>query len=677
METNRVSSGEWANTPDRLKAVITIGRPDFGRCPAATRLNRALWPLAGRPVLERLLDHVAGQGLRRAVVCGSEDLESIRRQVRIPRGLNVEYRQERLPRGSAGCVYDAADPAREETIIVLPGTMISPPDLRYAIREHRRRRSPLTIFFNPSVDPVREPTGEAQIYICEPPVLEQIPAAGYCDLKEGLLPKLIRAGLPAAFSRLERPAGSFTCWEEYLDAVKDWLCRMEAGDVVPEGFERHPAFECVYTAPGARIDPSARIMGPVMVGERSVIGPRVLICGPALIESDVRVCKASVLCESVLWPGVLTGPRCFLRQCLVDSRRALPARTDAWGALLPAPRSLTGRFRNALRRFAAANPGAADSNPITLSRLMASGRSSRLTAAGLLLLTAALLFAYWKPTLTRLAGVWAVSDEYSSGMLVPVLAAYLLWHRRERWLERPIRPTAAGFVLLLGAQLMRFFGLLYYYDTLDRYSLLLTVAALVILIGGTGLFKKIFTVWLFGFLMFPFPTRLESGITFPLQKWATISAVYFLETLGYNVVRDGNIITINDTQVAVAEACNGLRMLTAFFVVSGFVVLLTHRKRWQKGVLLLSSIPIALLCNTLRLTITSIAFTTLNTEQWEKRFHDFGGLAMMPVALLMIILELWFLSHLFLPSSEPETSGIVVRRRQDSSIKDGSFTGTP
>ena len=124
METNRVSSGEWANTPDRLKAVITIGRPDFGRCPAATRLNRALWPLAGRPVLERLLDHVAGQGLRRAVVCGSEDLESIRRQVRIPRGLNVEYRQERLPRGSAGCVYDAADPAREETIIVLPGTMI-------------------------------------------------------------------------------------------------------------------------------------------------------------------------------------------------------------------------------------------------------------------------------------------------------------------------------------------------------------------------------------------------------------------------------------------------------------------------------------------------------------------------------------------------------------------------
>jgi len=116
--------------------------------------------------------------------------------------------------------------------------------------------------------------------------------------------------------------------------------------------------------------------------------------------------------------------------------------------------------------------------------------------------------------------------------------------------------------------------------------------------------------------------------------------------MGFDVVQDGNIIHIGQVSVAVAEACNGLRMITAFFVISGFVVLLVRRAWWEKLIVFASSMPIALFCNTIRLTITAVAFTILEGEYWEKIFHDFGGYAMMPLALVIMGAELWLLTRL-------------------------------
>ena len=106
-----------------------------------------------------------------------------------------------------------------------------------------------------------------------------------------------------------------------------------------------------------------------------------------------------------------------------------------------------------------------------------------------------------------------------------------------------------------------------------------------------------------------------------------------------------NVINLNGTMVAVAEACNGLRMLTAFVVICSLVAMVIKRYWWEKLIIVLSSIPVSLLCNTIRLTVTSIAFTKINSARWEEAFHDFGGLAMMPLAIAIVVLELWLLSN--------------------------------
>ena len=71
------------------------------------------------------------------------------------------------------------------------------------------------------------------------------------------------------------------------------------------------------------------------------------------------------------------------------------------------------------------------------------------------------------------------------------------------------------------------------------------------------------------------------------------------------------------------------------------------RSRTQKALLFFSSIPIAVICNILRLCITAVLFMLVSSQVAEKFFHDFAGLTMMPAAVLIIFSELWILEKLF------------------------------
>jgi len=152
---------------------------------------------------------------------------------------------------------------------------------------------------------------------------------------------------------------------------------------------------------------------------------------------------------------------------------------------------------------------------------------------------------------------------------------------------------------------------------------------------------------LFLFLCVPLPGRIHNVISGPLQNYATIGAVFVLELFGVTVVREGNVITLNhDTPLAVAEACSGLRMLTAFVVVAATFAFLIKRPRWQKGALMVSSIPVAIVCNLARLVVTAILYLQTDNETAERFFHDGAGLMMMPLAVIALAGELWLLQRL-------------------------------
>jgi len=200
------------------------------------------------------------------------------------------------------------------------------------------------------------------------------------------------------------------------------------------------------------------------------------------------------------------------------------------------------------------------------------------------------------------------------------------------------------------------------FESAERYSLVLTVAGLVLVVAGWQVFWRVKWILLFLFLMVPFPGRIHNLISSPLQRIATTGSVFLLEALGVRVSQDGNVVTLNGTlPLAVAEACSGLRMLTAFIIVAAFIAYMVNRPWPQKAILLASSVPVAVLCNIVRISVTAVLMVAVNADVAQKFFHDFAGLVMMPIAVLLMFAEIGLMDRVIIP--EPGSGQQVVSAR--------------
>lgn len=276
------------------------------------------------------------------------------------------------------------------------------------------------------------------------------------------------------------------------------------------------------------------------------------------------------------------------------------------------------------------------------------------------LLAGALLWSHW-PILTELWKNWNNDPNYSVGRLVPLVALYLLWTERENLRRLAPRASAWGLALIAGGQALRWYGFAHLHESLERYAFIITFAGVVWLMLGTRILWRLRWLLAFLFLMVPLPGRVHNAIAGPLQEAASASTAWVLELTGLRILREGNILLLNgETPVGVAEACSGLRMLMAFLVISAAFAYLVRRPRWQKITLLLSGVPIAVVCNLVRLSLTAYLHLWAD-ETFINFFHDFAGLLMMPLAILLLLLEVRLLDLLVLPAPETGNAPAAVR----------------
>ncbi len=660
-----------------VRAVVLVGGRDFGRCPLASYLPTALWPIAGQSVLAHLLDHLAAAGLGRVAVCCAKNdaaaVEAVCREARFEATLVVEE----LTAGTAGCVREAVACDPGELILVLSAGMLAPPPIERLIEAHQAGGAELTLVFNPNPSGAEMRGSPAEIYVCRPDVLHHIPPGGYSDMKEGLIPSLIRAGGTVCPVVLDRPVGNFHNRAGYLQALETLFPDGQfQGALVPE--YSGPGGSKAGQWSGAAVHPTARMCGPVLMSPGVRMGEGAVVIGPAVIGPDVAIGAGSIVVRSALWAGAQVGPRCAVRESILDCAARLPEGTEVVERTisdrLSGARQNGRRLRSEGRDLEAMAPEPGEGAKPSFGRgtlgLLGWVRSQPYLAhaLGSVVILTALLWSYG-PTVTDLIHEWTVSDEYSSGLLVPFLAFYVLWLRRRDVQAQPVRPALfLGVLALVLAQTVRTIGLLDFFSFAERFSLILSVAAVVLLVLGRQYLRKLATLLLFLCLMLPWPHRVQSLVTLPLQRWSTDSAVFCLELTGREIQQDGNVIHIGDTSVAVAEACNGLRMITAFFVISGLVVLLVKRTWWEKLIVLASSLPIAFLCNTLRLAATAVCFTVIKGPWWEKQFHDWGGYAMMPLAVALVVGELALLARLTTPPLELKPA--IISRQHPMHLPD-------
>lgn len=666
----KTKMGECYRNRQNIKAVILAGGRDFGRCPLASRWPTALWPVGDSSALERLLQYLSRQRITEAVICSNGDALLLQSTIAAIKSMKLKFLDEPLPVGTAGCVRDAAKGDKDSLLLVLPAAITSLPDIGAILETHRAGQSDITVAFGPGVTDSGMPRDVSEIYICEPMVLDYIPREGYYDIKEGLIPTMVQAGRNINTTILSKPIRHFRDRVGYLDAIADYLHNGIDVDIGARPF-REDSADNLWLVGSPKIARDVRIYGPVLIMDGASISEETVIFGPAIVGRDVTIAKNSFVENAVLWDGSAIGQNCQIRSCVTGYDSVMPDECIVENQVVV--RRCKCRVGTAVSKTAALLKGKMNRLPIvtqpTKNRIGAALPSSAqlkklmsnvLKTLVIGTIAVAFLWSYW-PSLEDLWSIWLRSDEYSSGLLAPLLAVYILWSRRHKIAGTPIKPSIWGLPAFMVAQALRLFGLFFMYSSAERLSILLSIAALVLLVFGWSVFRKTFTTLLFLSLMLPLPRSVHNAIMLPLQSWATSSAVFCLELLGYNVVREGNIISLNNITVAVAEACNGLRMVTAFVVITGLVVLLVQRAWWEKLIVLLSSLPIALLCNAFRLTITAVAFTVLSGEKWEGVFHDYGGYAMMPLALAVVVFELWILMKLTTVPEE-KAQAVIIRK---------------
>ena len=239
---------------------------------------------------------------------------------------------------------------------------------------------------------------------------------------------------------------------------------------------------------------------------------------------------------------------------------------------------------------------------------------------------------------------------YSHGYIVPLFAGFLFWVRRrpltvvepgERWIGLGI--LLISLAVRLGASYVDM-------NPLDRLSYLGALLGVCQMVGGTSMLKWAGPAVGFLVFMYPLPSVLEHSVLLFLQKLAAIASTWVLQLLGAPALRDGNRIMIDQLPLEVADACSGLRMSTIFGAMSVAMAILIIRPWWDRVTILLSAIPIALVTNVIRITLTALLFMAFpDSELVHQLVHDWAGLAMMPIAMGLLWIELQLLEKITVP----------------------------
>ena len=251
-----------------------------------------------------------------------------------------------------------------------------------------------------------------------------------------------------------------------------------------------------------------------------------------------------------------------------------------------------------------------------------------------------LLVAVYFPILRKLVDQWMTDDDVSHGFFVPIVAGYIAWQRRETLLRLPSKPAWWGLGLLVWSGLQSYVGVLGAELFLQRTAFLEALLGVLLILGGTALIRElIFPLLLLPF-MIPIPAVIYNQITFPLQLFASQVAEICLMLINIPVLREGNVLELASQKLSVAEACSGIRSLLMLTFLSLVYAYVFDKKVWMRWALFFCTIPIAILSNAGRVTITGI-LSEIDPELATGVFHETEGFVIFGIALVMLAATHW------------------------------------
>jgi len=224
------------------------------------------------------------------------------------------------------------------------------------------------------------------------------------------------------------------------------------------------------------------------------------------------------------------------------------------------------------------------------------------------------------------------SAEYSHMLMVLPVFGLLMWQRREELAAITPRYSLWGVAVAALGVGMDFAGFASQIDLLKDLGMVVMVLGAVVAVAGPRwplAAKAAFASLLF---LVPVPGRIRQQIALPLQEVSAWITQWIMEFIGQPITRMGNVLQINGVDVAVAEACNGMRMVVALALVSYAFVFVMPLRPWARVVILVASPLVAVFANVLRLGPT-VLFYGYTDRELADFAHDVSGWAVLAVAL--------------------------------------------
>jgi exosortase len=266
---------------------------------------------------------------------------------------------------------------------------------------------------------------------------------------------------------------------------------------------------------------------------------------------------------------------------------------------------------------------------------------------------------------------WLTDASWSHGFLIPLFSLYFINQHRNEILNIRTRPSYLGLVFLICVLSFYFLNIVSPsgYAYFRPISMIGALGAIVLFLGGWRLVRFTWLPVVFLVFAVPLPRRYYVSLTMPMRHLAATVATVLLNLVsGIEATASGVVIDVLykgqrlDPALNVAEACSGMRLLMAFLALGVAMAYLHYRPIWQRLVLLATTIPIAILCNIVRVTVTGFIYVLVHPKYTQGIYHDMLGMAMLPLAFGLYGFLAWFMSSLFIEESKIPTKDVVVRK---------------
>ncbi|MCK9555697.1 exosortase/archaeosortase family protein [bacterium] len=227
----------------------------------------------------------------------------------------------------------------------------------------------------------------------------------------------------------------------------------------------------------------------------------------------------------------------------------------------------------------------------------------------------------------------ATGTYYSHGFLVPFVVIFLVW-RKKNIFKESYESNKVGIVIILGSLLIHLLSYTWKIFFISGFSMIFTLIGLILYVFGNRILKELWFPLCFLVFMIPLPILVIDNISFKLKIFVAQIATCIINILGIHAEREGSEVILQNTSLMIGSPCSGLRSLISLTALGSLYAYIVDLSNTRKIILFVSSIPLALLSNIIRVVLLLWVARGWGSETATGWFHDFSGFLVFIFAFL-------------------------------------------